>query len=404
MERDLGVPIDKPEALKIRRLSVLVAVIVALALVTTGFLRKGGAQQFLSYGGALAMHDSALSLWNQGTLAAESFRKLHDDIIARSVACGCRHWQDIYGLGADKLLYPARAVILSVIASPFAGLAGELGLWLLNSILFVGVVCAFFILCAAHSTGRAALCATFLFISGTGLIGYDFGLHYDLWALFLLLLALVLVSRYPVVAGFLLALMIEIRPTHLLFLPLLLCAFRSEAGVLIPKRSMRAGVGVTLGLLVVGVMNWILWGHPWITGFQRMVNYDAGAIVFKPSHPLLDPHELISSWIVKLFDPAIGIISSNPVVVLGIFGFTLCQSWPRRWKFGVMLVSMLQLLIFASDQSWASNGNLLRYIFPSVALLSLGIAPFFDLVLFRSGVRAGQRSLDPSSPKEPQGR
>jgi len=401
VERDLGVPIDTPEALKIRRLCALVAVIVALALVATGFLRKGGVQPFLNYGGALAMHDSALSLWNQGTLAAESFRNLHNDIIARSAACGCRYWQDIYGLGADKLLYPARAVILSVIASPFVGLAGELGLWLLNSILFVGVVCAFFILSAAHSSGRAALCATFLFISATSLIGYDFGLHYDLWALFLLLLALVLVSRYPVVAGFLLALMIEIRPTHLLFLPLLLCAFKSEAGEVIPSRSLRAVIGATLGLLLVGVINWALWGLPWVTGFQRMVNYDSGTIVFKPNHPLLDPSELLSGWIAKLFDPEIGIISANPVVILGIVGFLFCQAWPRRWRAGVFIVSLLQLLIFASDQSWASNGNLLRYILPSVALLSMGMAPLFDLVLFRSGVRAGQRFLHNSSPNQP---
>lgn len=384
MERDLGEFIGTAEVPKTRLLCGVVAVVGALCLCAYWFFRKWGTFPFINYGGALAMHDGALSLWNHGTLAAESFRNLHSDVLAKSTACGCRYWQDIYALGADNLLYPARAIILSVIAAPFVGIAGEVGLWLLNSIMFIGVVSTFFGLCAAHSSGHAALCATFLFIFGTTLIGYNFGIHYDLWALFLLLLALLIVSRSPILAGFLLALMIEIRPTHLLFLPLLLCAFKSEAGALLQKRALKAVLGASLGLLVVGMINFVFWGLPWVTGFQRMVNYDSGEIIFKPTHPLLDSHELISGWIAKLLDPQIGIVSSNPVVILGIVGLLFCQAWPKRWRAGVIVISLLHLLIFASDQSWASHGNLSRYILPNIALLALGMAPLFDLIRFRN--------------------
>lgn len=387
-KENCGVSPDSGSRSRLRRCQCMVAVAALLYLGATAcFIRQVGVHPFINHGGAFALQEGARAFWEHGTLAAESFRKMHEDAVAQSTACGCGYWQDVYAMGVDGQHYPARAIILAVIAAPFVGVGGEFGLWLLNSVLFIGIATAFFTLCMLKTSVRPALCATVLLICGTSLSGYDYGIHYDLWAIFLLLISLVLVDRHQLIAGLLVALMTEIRPTHLLFLPLLCCAVGHGQGERSVRRVGRVAQGAMLGLLVVGAINFSLWGLPWTTGFQRMLNYDSGSFVFYKLHTRLDLNELFSDWLSKLFDPRLGVLCTNPVVILGIIGFISYNSWPRGWKLATMVVSIVHLLIFASDQTWTNHGNLVRYLIPDAVVLSLGMAALFEALPIIKGSR-----------------
>lgn len=364
-------------------LCALVSIALALLLVVSLLMHQRNAQPFLNHGGALAIRDAALSLWERGTLAAESFQQLHQDMLAQSAACQCKGWQDVYGLAVDGRLYPNRALILSVLAAPFVGLGGEIGLWILNALLFIGVAVAFLMLTMAQSSWRTALIATAWLIFGGGLWAFNFGINYDLWALFLLFVALFLVGRYPLLAGFLLAIMVEIRPTHLLFLPLLGCAPSLQSSGQNLRQLRAAVLGAGIGLAALGTLNLIFWGSPWLTGFHRKLGYDAGGIFFDDLHPLLNLRAFFSDWGEKLFGEA-GVISASPAVLLGLAGFICCRTGPRYWRQAVLGIAAAHLIIFASDPIWADDFNLVRYLSPDVALLMLGVAPLVDQVHSRS--------------------
>ncbi len=369
--------------IRTHRLCAAIVLATAAVLVSLGLFHRLTDREFISYGGGLAIQQGALSVWNKGTFAAESFQAMHQQLLMQSAHCGCQYWQDVYGLGADERFYPVRALLLTAIAAPFVRIHEIAGLWIVNSLIFTGIVCTFFILNRSQTTMRASLVGTIGFVLGSGLIGYTYGIHYDLWALLLLLLGLSFAGSHPVWAGFLLGLMIETRPTHALFLPLLICAPRTEGSDASTTQLWGAASGVGAALLVIAYLNFSLWGSPLVTGFQRMPNYAGGQFFFSPGVELLNMQELAKNWLDKLFGP-VGLITSTPIILPALVGFASWRSASGRFKVAVLGISFVHLLIFASSPNWADAGNLVRYFLPNVALLALGLGPLFASVRSKS--------------------
>src|SRR5690606_38813320 len=92
----------------------------------------------------VAVAETAKHFWRTGSLERPEFSQIRDWCRRQSLSdTGSRYTPDVYAVAHDGRLFPKHCWLVSVLAAPFYGLAGNAGLWLFNQaalfLLFCGM-------------------------------------------------------------------------------------------------------------------------------------------------------------------------------------------------------------------------------------------------------------------------
>lgn len=280
-----------------------------------------------------------------------------------------------YALSRDGRLLPKHSWAFALLLAPGLAAAGTEGALAIAAV--VGALLAGFVTVRVASVFGAVP----TFLSGLGLFVLSPGGRNVATAInvdTLLALALVLAfafagDRRPVLAGAVAGLTPLLRPTApLLFLALPFLLF--ERGGL--RSLARAIAGALPGMLLFGATNWLLWGAPWITSYQR-------SVVFRDGMAVLSSHTAAFSWPTMkglsalLFAPENGFLAMAPLVAIALAGFLHRRARAPEWA-GAALGAGAGLLFLAGFGFVGERGaGLYRFGFP---LLASAAAPLAALL------------------------
>lgn len=294
--------------------------------------------------------------------------------------------------GAAGELVIKHGSILPFLGVPFVALLGLRGLLLLNVLFTVGVVVAMAPLLRRYVGTAAALATAYLLGTATLLSPYAYNFSADVAGTCVLVAGVVaLLGGAPFAAGVLLGAAVALK---LSLLPVVLVLGAGGVGLaLVHGGRSGDGIAVLLRLTLGGLcgvapllaMNHALFGSVWVTGYQRIALADGGTLTH-----LSDFNQPLASGLVAvLFDGTHGLISTNPILLLGALGLApllRLRSRSPRLEVALLLAAAAAQVVVVStydfwDQSHVSN----RFLLVVVPL----VAPLVALAVNALGQAAG---------------
>ena len=342
--------------------SAVLVVFALMAIMTTVALSKG--YSFIPEGPTSEMAQTTREIVTDSFINPERYRQLHKKLINLSRNQKIECWQDVYSMGIDGRLYPMHGILLSFITAPVFALFGETAFMIVPIALVVLTFATIFL--SIIQITRSQLCWGDIFLAslGTPILFQGFG--YDLLGCALITTAFWLLMVIPWLGGFLLGISLFIRPTYILFLPILMIA--GIHGQLKPNSLKTALISTFITVGIFLTYNWILWGNVLTTINQRMPLYVNGEIFFY--NPEFSIKTLYSSWYDKLFGPKNGLISYGPVFLL--FPWAIIRLRQTQFFQLAIIITMICLANFFTIFSYhcwmyTINGN--RFLLPVYALI-----------------------------------
>ncbi|MBK6808303.1 MAG: DUF2029 domain-containing protein [Sandaracinaceae bacterium] len=292
-------------------------------------------------------------------------------------------WSNI-ALGRNGEHLPKHPLLLPVLSAPFffaLGLPGQLLFNLLTFFVIGG--CAFGIArrYVDEQDEAAAAIAALALPLGTSILSYAYDYHVDtlLLALFLGGVLAIHVGR-GVLAGVLLALIVTLKPTCLMWVPAFLLMALSPQASLDRRGLFRALAAGTVVLLAYAALNTWLFGRPHWAGYNRtlvVVDGQPGIAdhVDAFSFPLVD-------GLRRLFLGNYGIARLFALFTLALPGWLLLARRAPRYVVGSVLALGFAVLVFAK-YDWEGD----RFLWPALGLLVPPLAASF------AGLVRGLRAL-----------
>ncbi|MEY4667467.1 MAG: hypothetical protein RL518_166 [Pseudomonadota bacterium] len=325
----------------------------------------------LPQGPAVAIAEVTKSVANSGSLTPQYFHDVRRDAAALGNATHSDVWQDVFALDQHGELRPKHSLLSSLFAVPFYWLFGNAGFWILQQVLFLGLLGSTYTL-VKRSTGLAlpwsTLVSTLLL---TQSIFYCYSFSYDLHGCAVLMGGLCIMSVCPTLGAAIMTLSIFVRPTYiLLILPLTFGTMRFDD----KKRCGKVALGVGLVLVLFGLFNYYMWGNPLLTAYSRLPGFRNGEMVLSPTSIGFDLSVFLSRWEEKVFSSR-GLLPYNlSVVALPLVVVSLWRARDRfRWT--CFLSATAYTLYIFSYPMWdtTSNGN--RFLMPAIYLYLLCFIP-----------------------------
>lgn len=283
-------------------------------------------------------------------------------------------------LGSAGLL-PKHPILMPVVSLPFYALFGDQGLLLFNILGSMALLLLIFALNTLFFEGWLAGITTVLYATCTLFLNYVYNYSPDVFATVLLLAGLYLVLKHrPYSGALLLGLSVFAKtPNALLAGPILLYAFatiwRDTAQAPVPRRLARVAAIAALFLLALLPFlytNYLLFGSPFVTGYQRAAVAGPNGTVLIDDHVAKFNQPLLQGIAQSLFDAQNGLLPSNPVLLLALPGVLwLGKSARREQLLLVLLLCVAQFLFFAKYDDWRASNFSNRFLMTSVALSSV---------------------------------
>lgn len=277
-------------------------------------------------------------------------------------------------------LVPKHPILMPLASLPFYALLGNRGLLLFNMLTSMALVLLIFALNALLFEGWLAALTASIYATGTLFLEYTYNYSPDVFATMLVLAGLCLVLSTRMYSGaLLLGLAVFAKtPNTLLAGPILLyaCAalWRDSAHMPAPRRLARlAGIAgcFVLALLPFLATNYMLFGSPFVTGYQRAAVAGANGQILLVDHVAMFNQPLLRGIVQSLFDAQNGILPSNPVLLLALPGaLWMARTAHRTQLFLILLLCLAQFLFFAIYDDWRASSFSNRFLMTSVALSS----------------------------------
>jgi len=322
--------------------------------------------------------EAANSLLNSGTLQAPEYHMLKDKILNDAKETGKSFFQDVFALGTNNELYPKHSLVPIFGAVLGVAIAGDYGPLLIQNIfaflLFLSIWSI--INNVAPPKGISILLmlmfGTQLFFSLTCYV-----YTYDLHGLTFLFGGLALAKCHPVLGGFVAGLSVLVRPTYILYLPMI-PAFWSMNH----RKIFTTILGIVSAILLFFTINTILFGSPYTTSYHRAPIITPDGLSFAVTHPIgLNFDILFSDITVKLFDKQKGLITYNLLYLLVpwcLVGFIKKPTF----KSGILLTEIvIPIIYFFSYEMWNSTSMGNRFLLPSTICCVLLF--FFEATKYR---------------------
>jgi hypothetical protein len=289
-------------------------------------------------------------------------------------------WSNI-SVGSDGTWYPKHAFLMPLLSVPFYLAFGPVGTLLFN-VLCGAVTALLSAELGTRFTRRPA--ASLIAIGMTGMpaiVRQAYGFNNDVFYSALVVGAAIYVAdraswRAGIVAGF--SVLAKITNVIFLFPYTLWLAFDRDL-----KQILRFAVGCSLGIGVAALANWVMFGAPWTTPYQRVL------IVHDGAQEIQSHFRLFS----RDFDQGLSAIWNQlrhtfPAYLIAFAG---CGAWALRKKWAEALAFSLALtlpLLFFAKYSWYRE----EFLDPCFAL---SVAPLCAL----PGLFLPPRAEPPISPR-----
>jgi len=279
--------------------------------------------------------------------------------------------------------------ILPFLGAPFFALLGIRGLLLFNVLLTSGIVVALVPLLRPFVGIAAALATAYLLGTATLVSPYAYNFSADVAGTLAVVLALVAVLRRALfAAGLLLGLAVSLKLSLLPAVATLaagtLALALADGGGSAPRRALagvRLAFGGLCGVAPMLALNATLFGSIWVTGYQRIAAPDGGTM----SHASDFNQPLVAGFVRALFDGTYGLVPTNPVLLLALFGAPLWLRLPSRRQRGeialLLAAALAQLVVIARYDQWNYSHVSNRFLMVLVPLL----APLVALAVERLG-------------------
>jgi hypothetical protein len=319
-----------------------------------------------------------------------------DLLVANNISADPLDGQLARGTGG---LVPKHPILLSILSIPFYLLSGTPGLLLFNLFDCMILMVLLFKLNNLFFDPLISFLTTILYASATLFFDYAYSYSPDIFATVLLIggLYMVLRDRYYLGAILLgLSIFAKLPNAPLVAVILLYAAFMilrrpapdgHSTGAAGSKPVLLTTMAALflIALLPFGYSNYILFGSPLVTGYQRTALASEDGIVVTVEHTAKFNQPLLKGIALSLFHPRNGILPTNPVLLLAFLGVArIRRIQPSTPAFLILLLCLIQFLLFAKYDEWFTSDFSNRFLMTFVALSSIFTSIFLSLLRQRA--------------------
>lgn len=293
-------------------------------------------------------------------------------------------------------------IMMPLVSLPFYLLFGTPGLLLFNVLNSMILLILIFKLNGFFFDRIIAFIITILYATGTLLLDYVYNYSPDIFSSILLLGGLYLVLRERFYGGaVLLGLSIFAKiPNAPLVAVILLYAVWSiwrrksingdAKGE--PRGKVAAiiatGAFFALALIPFFYTNYLQFGSPIVTGYQRMAIAGADGAVVSVDHLDMFNQPLLIGASRILFDIGNGILMTNPVLILAFIG----ASWIKKTRaqdgiYLILLICLIQFIMIAKYDAWSTSHFSNRFLMTFIVLSSVFASNFLSHLSLKYSLR-----------------
>ena len=288
----------------------------------------------------------------------------------------------------DRLV-PKHPILMPLVSLPFYAAFGNIGLLIFNVAQVIALISLVYLINNRFFDTRTSVATALLFGTATLFLNYSYNYSPDVFSslLFLTGVYLALCRRHKLCAVFLgLSVFAKLANLPLVGVVGLYVAFdilRESRGWPALRRLAGFGGALALSLVPLLVTQELLYGSPWVTGYQRAIT-ETGI----DDHVDKFNQPFVKGFLWLLFHAEKGLVVTNPVLVVSAVGaFGLLRSPHRMQLLFLAAVCLAQLAFFARYDEWAYSHFSNRFLMSTVALASV----FAGLAIFEARERWGRR-------------
>jgi len=309
--------------------------------------------------------------------------------------------QSQLALSAKGYLAPKHGIFFPLVSVPFYLLFGNAGYPLFNLILTIGILILLFQIIRVFFDELIALTTTLIYAFSSVIFLYSYNYLADLWSVMLMLfgIKLVLQSKYYGASIFI-ALAIFAKVTNVvwvapifIFIGIDLWSKRNAKFIIFLKEVLKIALIFLIMILPVLVSNYLIYGSPFITGYQRIVSYTMDGNMILLAHTTDFNNSFFDGLSVLFFDSNVGILWDNYVIIIAVLGIVFSYRIKQRSSVLLLLsIVVLQLLFFSKyNYSLATEfGN--RFLYLSIVLSSVFVANIMDLLQKKLSINSGKQT------------
>ena len=287
-----------------------------------------------------------------------------DLLVANNVAYDPLNGQ--LAVGRDGLV-PKHPILLSLLGLPFYALFGSYGLLLFNLLQTLALMGLLLQLNRLYLSPMTAWITTLLYGVATLFHNYVYNFSPDVLSTLLVLAGTYFLFRKSIAySGAFLGFAAFAKPLNLLPIGLIGFYFlwtqvqlsRNENGkhqlTISWRRLLLFAAGLGLSLLPYLAINYVLFGSPLVTGYQRMaVPGPLPESVAIASHIHDFNQSLLTNLHPVLFTPNKGLLTTNLLIILAVPGLVALARSPRRAELILLVgISLAILLLIARYDFW----------------------------------------------------
>jgi hypothetical protein len=293
--------------------------------------------------------------------------------------------------GRRDRLVPKHPILMPIASLPFYAALGTVGLLVFNVAITIGVALLVFTLNRLYFTPWVSLWVALLFTIGTLFFDYAYNYSPDTFSTLLVLGGLYAALRQRhAPAAILLGLAIFAKLPNAVLVAIISLYVALDLLRLRPlpggtrralARLLLYAVVLLASLVPLAWTNHALYGSVTTVGYHRAVKGDG---IEDTSGAFHQPY--VAGLGRLLFHRRVGLVTTNPVVILSLAGIPLLLAGPHRWHAALLLALCgAQLSLFATYDFWWASHFSNRFLMTTVALLSV----FCAAVIERLGRRLG---------------
>lgn len=279
-------------------------------------------------------------------------------------------WSNV-ALGPDGEHLPKHPILMPILSTPIFWAFGLHGTLIFNLLMFGVAGGAAFAFARRFGTRAGAVVAALGLLLATSVREYAYDYHVDvlILALFSLALALAL-ARRGWVAGLLVGAAVMLRPTVLLWLPALVLVLVERRDWTTLKRALATGTAM---MVVIALTNWLIYGAPWWSGYNRvLIVVDGVPRIMDVGGAFATP---LAEGLRNLFGGPWGVSHRLTFVAFALPGLIVLAR--RRPLTALAAVySLVASVILFAKYIWYGD----RFLWPTAVLLLPAIALSFDLL------------------------
>lgn len=267
--------------------------------------------------------------------------------------------EGFFAVSPTARVVPKHSTLLPIVSLPFIALFGADGFLIANVALAIGLVLG--VAKLGGDTPAASIVSLVLFATSSWL-GYCQNFSPDLFVAALVAWSFAMVrSRRWLLAGLLAGFAVWAKVyAVVVLLPLAL--------VLVPagwRATFRFTVAAVLALAPMLVQNHVLYGGPFVTGYDRDARVDGDGFRLTEHYSRFHQPWLTGMENV-LFDGDAGMIRTAPLWFLTPFALVVCRRDRFAWCLALGAIANVSFFAFYDEWNASTGGN--RFLFPAVAL------------------------------------